>query len=108
MSQRRNYGFERRRRADAQRAKQQAKQQAKQERKAIRAETGAVGPDMGAAQEVGVPLGMWEWFSPSRTRVVTTAHGVRPETDPPDDWVLLTEIGTDSTGGPRRSDEAHS
>lgn len=85
---RRNYGFERRRRADAQRAKQAARR----ERKALRPEGGGAGPEMGQAQDSGAPEGMWEWFSPSRSRVATTSAGVRPDPDPPDDWVLLTDV----------------
>ncbi len=97
VSQRRNYGFERRRKADAQRAKQQAKR----ERKTLRAETGAVGPDMGLVQEPGVQPGMWEWFSPSRSRIQVTEKGIHPATDPPDDWVLLTDVSAEpGTGGP--------
>jgi len=96
VSQRRNYGFERRRRADAQRAKQQAKR----ERKTLRSESGLGGPDMGQAQDTGAPSGLWEWFSPSRSRVVTTPPGGHPAEVPPDDWVLLTDVaeepGTDS------------
>ena len=81
----RNYGFERRRKAEAKRAKQLAKQEKK------KGEGEAPGPDMGEAQDSGAPAGMWEWFSPSRTRVVTSAAGARPPADDPDDWVLLTE-----------------
>jgi hypothetical protein len=88
MSRRGHYGFERRRRADLQRAKQEAKRQ----RKSERAESGTVGPEMGEAQEHGVPAGMWEWFSPSRSRTRTSPAGTRPETDPPDDWILLTDV----------------
>lgn len=38
---------------------------------------------------------MWEWFSPSRGRVVSSTVGVRPTSDPPDDWVLMTEESGD-------------
>jgi hypothetical protein len=81
----RNYGFERRRKAEAKRAKQLAKQERK------KGEGEATGPDMGEAQETGAPAGMWEWFSPSRSRVVTTDAGTRPPAEGSDDWVLLTE-----------------
>jgi hypothetical protein len=88
MSRRRNYGFERRRRDDLRRAKQEAKQQ----RRTERAAADAHGPEMGEAQDVGAPAGRWEWFSPSRGRVVTTEPNTRPSADPPDDWTLLTDV----------------
>lgn len=97
MSQRKNYGFERRRRADALKAKQLAKR----ERRADRSASGAAGPDMGAAQDAGAPPGSWEWFSASRSNVFITEVGVRPPADPPDDWILLT----DTTNDPQPSDE---
>jgi hypothetical protein len=89
---RRNYGFERRQKAEARRVKQLEKR----ERKSRGDEP--PGPEMGTSQDAGVPVGMWEWFSPSRSRVVTTNAGGRPPEDPPDDWVLLTDpkAGTDS------------
>lgn len=90
MAQRRNYGFERRRREEALRAKQQAKR----ERRTERGGSGA-GPDIGPAQETGAPAGMWEWFSASRSRVMTTPTGQRPAADSPDDWVLLTDVSTE-------------
>jgi len=99
----RNYGFERRRKADAKRAKQLAKQERK------RGEGEAPGPDMGEVQDAGAPVGMWEWFSPSRSRVVTTSAGGRPAADGADDWVLLTDAGDDAPSaaeggdGPARS-----
>ena len=83
------YGFERRRKADIQKAKQEAKRQ----RKLERAETGAVGPDMGEVPDTGAPSGLWEWFSASRSRTVTTEPNTRPSSDPPDDWILLTDVG---------------
>lgn len=46
---------------------------------------------MGAAEAIGPPPGQWEWFSPSRGRVVATEPKQRPAAEPPDDWVLLTE-----------------
>lgn len=84
---RRNYGFERRRRDEQRRAKQEAKTQRRAERDA----TGRVGPEMGEAQDSGAPTGLWEWFSPSRSRTMATAPKSRPPADPPDDWVLLTD-----------------
>lgn len=69
-----------------------AKQEAKRQRKVERAEAGVTGPEIGEAQEAGPPPGMWEWFSPSRGRTVVAEAGARPETDPPDDWVLLTDV----------------
>jgi hypothetical protein len=95
MRPRRNYGAERRSKAQA----RQAKQQGKRDRKADRLEAGERGPEMGDAQDAGTPSGMWEWFSPSRTRVVTTEAGTRPATDPPDDWVILTDPTPESEGG---------
>ena len=92
MSRRGHYGFEKRRKADLQRAKQEAKRQ----RKVERAESGVTGPEIGEAQEAGPPPGMWEWFSHSRGRTVVAEAGARPETDPPDDWVLLTDVKPDS------------
>ena len=91
MARRGHYGFERRRREDAQKAKQEAKRQ----RKTERTESGATGPEMGVAPDTGAPTGVWEWFSPSRSRVVTTAPKMRPPDDPPDDWTLMTEVQTD-------------
>lgn len=85
------YGFERRRREDARRAKQEAKRQRKQQ-KADRAQEGIVGPEVAEPQETGTELGRWEWFSPSRSRIVTSQAGTRPTGDPPDDWVLLTDV----------------
>ena len=92
MTAQRHYGFERRRRADIQKAKQEAKRQ----RKTERAESGATGPEIGEAQDTGAPTGAWEWFSPSRGRTVTSKIGVRPDPDPPDDWILLTDVEPDS------------
>lgn len=93
---RRNYGFDRRRREDLRRAKQEAKQQRKTDREA----SGSVGPEMGEAQSTGAPEGMWEWFSPSRTRTVATAPRTRPPGDPPDDWILLTEAAGEEEAAP--------
>jgi hypothetical protein len=94
VARRGHYGFERRRRADLQKAKQEAKRQ----RKTERAEAGGVGPEIGEVQDTGAPTGMWEWFSPSRTRTVATSAGTRPDPDPPDDWVLLTDVEQDEDG----------
>lgn len=85
---RRNYGFDRRRREDLRRAKQEAKQQRRKDRDA----SGSAGPEMGEPQDSGAPEGMWEWFSPSRTRTVATPPKSRPPDDPPNDWVLLTDV----------------
>lgn len=97
MSRRGNYGFERRRKADIKKAKQEAKRQ----RKSERAGSGTTGPEMGEAQDAGAQPGVWEWFSPTRSRMVTSAPNTRPPSDPPDDWVLLTDVdadGPDPTG----------
>ena len=47
---------------------------------------------MGEAQDAGAPSGMWEWFSPSRSRTVTSEPNSRPPADGVDDWVLLTDV----------------
>ena len=91
MARRGPYRFERRQKEDARRARQEAKRQ----RKAARSQEGAVGPEMGEAQETGAPPGLWEWFSPSRNRTLTSEAGTRPPTDPPDDWLLLTDVAED-------------
>lgn len=88
MSRARNYGFDRRRRDDLRRAKQEAKRQ----RKTDRSESGASGPEMGEAQDSGKQPGVWEWFSASRGRTTTSTAGSRPPNDPPDDWILLTDV----------------
>jgi hypothetical protein len=88
MARRAHYGFERRRKADLQRAKQEAKRQ----RKTERGDAGTVGPEMGEAQDTGAPVGMWEWFSPSRSRMTTSLPNSRPPADPPDDWILMTDV----------------
>lgn len=87
MKRRRNYGFERRQREAARRNRQEARR----ERKAERDAQGETGPEMGAAENTAPPPGQWEWFSPSRGRVVATAAGQRPAGEVPDDWTLLTE-----------------
>jgi hypothetical protein len=74
MSRARNYGFDRRRRDDLRRAKQEAKRQ----RKTDRSEAGASGPEMGEAQE----------------------SGSRPPADPPDDWILLTDVAEEDQPPP--------
>jgi len=88
VSRRRNYGFERRRRE----ATRRSRQEAKRERRAERAAQGRTGPEIGAPEGVGAPPGRWEWFSPSRGRVVASPPGERPAGEAPDDWVLLTEV----------------
>lgn len=88
MSPRGHYGFERRRKADLAKAKQEAKRQ----RKTERAESGAVGPEMGEAPDTGAQPGVWEWFSPSRGRTVSVPAGMRPDPTAPDDWTLLTDV----------------
>ena len=88
MARRRNYGFDRRRREDLRKAKQEAKLQRRKDRDA----SGSAGPEMGEPQGTGAPEGMWEWFSPSRTRTVATPPKSRPPEDQPNDWVLLTVV----------------
>jgi hypothetical protein len=92
VSPRRNYGFERRQKA----LDRQARQQAKRQRKTTRAESGAEGPGMGEAQDVGAAPGTWEWFSPSRSRTLAAAAGARPDAGLPDDWILLTDVTVDA------------
>jgi hypothetical protein len=87
MARRRNYGFDRRQRE----AVRKSRQEAKTARKAERATQGEVGPEMGTAAEAGPPPGQWEWFSPSRGRVIATEPKQRPAADGVDDWQLLTE-----------------
>jgi len=72
MARRKNYGFERRQKETARKSRQQAKR------------------EMGTAESTGPPPGQWEWFSPSRGRVVTTQAKQRPA-ELPDDWIVLTE-----------------
>jgi hypothetical protein len=57
---------------------------------------------MGEAQDVGAPQGLWEWFSPSRSRTATSEPNSRPPADGVDDWVLLTDVppGTDIPPAP--------
>jgi hypothetical protein len=92
VSRRGHYGFERRRKDDLRKAKQEAKKA----RKTERTESGAAGPEMGEVQETGASPDVWEWFSPSRSRTVTSEPKQRPPADPPDDWVLLTDVSADS------------
>ncbi len=47
---------------------------------------------MGEAQDAGAPSGLWEWFSPSRSRTITTDPNTRPAAEGVDDWVLLTDL----------------
>jgi hypothetical protein len=95
LARRKHYGFERRQKEATRRTQQEAKKQ----RKADRAATGEVGPEMGDPQETGLPAGQWEWFSPSRGRVMTTEAGHRPEAEGPDDWTLLTEPDEEPPAG---------
>lgn len=99
MARRQNYGFERRRKADIRKQKQEAKRQ----RKSDRADAGAVGPEMGEVQDTGARPGFWEWFSPSRSRMVTAQPKTRPPADPPDDWTLLTEVPPEDVPPPREA-----
>jgi hypothetical protein len=86
-----HYGFQRRQKEQLRKAKQDAKRQ----RQADRAQGGESGPEMGEAPTPGVEPGVWEWFSPSRTRVMAMKEGTRPDVGEPDDWVLLTEVAED-------------
>jgi hypothetical protein len=96
LSPRRNYGFERRRKEEIRKTRHEAKK----ERKVDRASQGAVGPEMGTPEESGAPPDRWEWFSPSRGRVVTTEPKKRPPADPPDDWTLLTDAPAEDVPPP--------
>lgn len=104
MAQRRNYGFERRRKAEV----RQAKQAAKLQRRTERAASGVAGPEMGEAPDTGPAPGTWEWFSPSRGRTVSVAAGTRPSSDPPDDWMPLTDAAAEHERTSRESDETPS
>jgi len=95
LARRKHYGVERRQKEATRRTQQEAKKQ----RKADRAATGEVGPEMGDPQDTGLAAGQWEWFSPSRGRVMTTAAGHRPEAEAPDDWTLLTEADEEPPAG---------
>lgn len=94
MSRRRNYGFDRKRRDELRRARQELKRG----RKALRTTTGEAGPEMGEVQETGPPPGRWEWFSASRGRVTTTRAGETPRDETPNDWVLMSDPGSDPAG----------
>jgi hypothetical protein len=94
VNRRRNYGFERRQKAQD----RQARQAAKRQRKASRAEAGAQGPAMGEVQDAAAPPGTWEWFSPSRGRTLAASRGTRPDAGLPDDWILLTDVEAESDG----------
>jgi hypothetical protein len=50
---------------------------------------------MGTSQEPGAPAGQWEWFSPSRGRVIATEPKQRPAAEGVDDWQLLTDAQDD-------------
>ena len=52
---------------------------------------------MGESQEQGAPVGQWEWFSPSRGRVMATEPKQRPVADGVDDWQLLTDAAEEET-----------
>jgi hypothetical protein len=88
---RRHYGFERRKKEDARRAKQEAKRRRKEDR----LQEGVAGPEMGTAQDSSAAPGVWEWFSPSRSRIATLPTGTRPPDEGINDWVLLTEGAED-------------
>jgi hypothetical protein len=95
VAQRRNYGFERRRKAEV----RQVKQEVKRQRRLERAEAQAVGPEMGEPQDIGPSPDTWEWFSPSRGRTLSVRAGTRPDSDGPDDWIPLTDHATDPDAG---------
>jgi hypothetical protein len=88
---RRHYGFERRKKEDARRAKQEAKKRRKDER----VQDGITGPEMGTAQDSSAAPGVWEWFSPSRSRIVTLPEGTKPADEGNNDWTLLTKGAED-------------
>ncbi len=93
MARRKNYGFERRQKETARRTRQQAKTERKTEREA----QGQSGPEMADIESSAPPAGLWEWFSPSRGRVVTTQPDQHPEGEP-NDWMLLTERPDEAKG----------
>jgi hypothetical protein len=51
---------------------------------------------MGEAQDTGAQAGVWEWFSPSRSRTVSTPANTKPQGDGTDDWVLLTDVDSEA------------
>lgn len=104
VSPRRNYGFERRRRA----LDRQARQEVKRQRKADRTDAGLSGAEIGEAQDFAAPAGAWEWFSPSRSRTLALPRGTRPDAEPPDDWILLTDTAEDAEPAPGDEESASS
>jgi len=83
------YRGDKRRKEEARKAQQEAKRQ----RRLERAASGQSGPEIEELPPAGQAQGPPEyvWFSPSRNRILTTPTESRPVTDPPDDWILLTE-----------------
>ena len=92
MSRGGHYGFERRRRADIQKAKQEAKRQ----RKTERAESGVIGPEIGEAQDTGAPPACGSGSRRAAAAPSPQRPKTRPAPDPPDDWVLLTDVEPDT------------
>jgi hypothetical protein len=82
------YRGDRRRKEDQRKAKQEAKRARRAERK----ESGAAGPEMGEAP-AAVAGGTVEfvWFSPSKSRTVTTLTASPPAVDGVEDWMLVSE-----------------
>ena len=81
------YRGDRRRKEDARKAKQEAKRARKAERK----ETGESGPEMAEAVDVvGQTETEWVWFSPSKSRTVTTSSAEPPSVEGVDDWTLVS------------------
>jgi len=84
------YRGDRRRKEDQRKAKQEAKRARRAERK----ESGTAGPEMGEAQAPAVAAGgpvEFVWFSPSKSRTLTTLTASPPAVDGVDDWMLVSE-----------------
>ncbi len=87
----RMYRSDKRRKEEVRRAQQAAKRQ----RRLERAASGQSGPEieeLPAREAQAQEPTEYVWLSPSRNRTLTTPTASRPVTNPPDDWILLTEL----------------
>lgn len=87
----RMYRSNKRRKEEARKAQQEAKRQ----RRLERAASGQSGPEieeLPTAEAQAQEPTEYVWFSPNRNRTLTTPTTSRPLTDPPDDWILLTDL----------------
>jgi len=86
----RMYRGDKRRKEEARKAQQAAKRQ----RRLERAASGQSGPEieeLPAREAQAQEPTEYVWFSPNRNRTLSTPTVTRPVTDPPDDWILLTD-----------------